>query len=172
MNKSLTIHKKKHMLIMILVITYMSLLLTGCGAITDDVLIEDCIVGFIDSINEGDLDSALQYVDKKSQTIGNIALSLGDSLIGQTGISGIGVSDILGLGMTFATDGSMFDVYDMQIDYTSDNTADVYCIISIDDPNDDSVSEEETQFDMVYSDGEWYIDLSDELKALGGMLLE
>lgn len=135
--------------------------LTGCAPVSDDKMIENCIENFFDAINEGNMEEALMYVDNKTQKIGGMAISLIDSFIDNELISGIGISDILGAGMALETNGNMFSVDNIDITYQSDNQAIADCMVSIEDPETEEISEENVPIYMIYDD-EWLIDLSKE----------
>lgn len=135
--------------------------LTGCTPVSDDKMIENCIENFFNAINEGNMEEALMYVDNKTQKIGGMAISLIDSFIDNELISGIGISDILGVGMVLETNGNMFSIDNIDITYQSDNQAIANCMVSVEDPGTEEISEENVPIYMIYDD-EWLIDLSKE----------
>lgn len=153
--------KTKKCLIFLIATICLTMSMTSCGQVSDDDMIANCVENFFDAINEGDMDEALTYVDSRSQKIGGMAISLIDSFIDTELISGIGISDIMGVSMALGTNGNMFTVDDIDIIYESENQAIANCTVSVEDPESKEVSEETVPIYMMYDD-EWLIDLSEE----------
>ena len=152
--KSKPVHK--YIKAFVIIVCTLSIL-AGCGGTyNDDKMIEQCIDDFVYAVNVGDIDGALMCVDKRSQRILDTAINISDGLIASAVGVGISMTDIFGLGMNLIADGDIFDIRDMNIEYTSDNTARVSCTLEY-DYKEKTESEKITIY-MLYEDDIWVID--------------
>lgn len=162
--------KKKLVRVMalVLVLSVIVALFMGCDAFfkSDEEQITDRLDAFMSACNSGDLDGALDCMDKSSRNTYGAVFDIGSALFGSiTGIE-IDVRDLMAVVLGFSPQ-DFFELQIQRISLDSEETATVTASISFTDPQTgEKVSQEGLELPMIKEGWDWYIDARIDWYAL------
>lgn len=138
------------------IITVMSV--AGCSVNkTDEELINNRIESFIEAYNVGDMDGVLECLDSKTKNTFESAMNMSNALIGKTGFN-INLSDIFGFTVGMISEGDLLKVSKININFTSDETADVNTVLSYSDKTGTGDFDEKVIISMKKEKSDWFIE--------------
>ncbi len=151
-----------------LVLAMLSAGLSACSSFirSDEEKIRDQMDNFLACCNSGDLDGALDCLDKKSRSAYGAIFNIGNSLL--SGLTGFGIDARDVMALVFGL--SKEDLLEMQIQsivIDSEETATVTVSISFMDPQTgQKIQQDGVQIPMIKENWDWYIDARIDWYAL------
>ncbi len=150
--------KFKNTIILTIAAIMIAINIAGCSENkTDEEMIKSRVESFFEEYNAGDMEGVLECMDSKTKNTYESATNMIDALIGKTGYS-INLSDMFGFSVGVISEGNLFEVGDMNITLTSDETADVSTVLSYSDKTDKGNSEEKVIISMKKEKSDWFIE--------------
>lgn len=152
--------KRVRLMALVLVLAMMAVLLMGCGSFlkSDEEQIRDRLDAFESACNSGDLDGALDCLDKSSRNTYSAMFDLGNVLFG--GLTGIEIEirDLMAVVLGFSPQ-DFFELQIQNISLDSKETATITVSLSITDPQTGEVaSQDGLEIPMIKENWDWYID--------------
>ena len=153
---------------LMLVLAMVAMLFAGCESPfrSDEEKIKDRMDDFISACNSGNLDDALDCLDKSSRNTYGAVFNIGNSLLG--GLTGIDINVKDLMAVVFGL--SPQDLFKMQVQsirINSEESATVTVSLSITDPQTgEVVTQDGLEIPMIKEKWDWYIDARIDWYAL------